>query len=55
MINFIKKIWKIVVIAIMWLLIAYASVLFLGKGNPIEEGSKKVIQMEAGINPDLTI
>lgn len=44
----------IIVITIVCLIIAYASVAFLGKDNIVEQEIEKVIQIETGISLDLT-
>lgn len=54
MMDFLKKNWELVAILIISIAVAYVSVLFLGKDNPIEEEIEKVIEVETGVKVDLT-
>lgn len=52
--DFLAKNWKIIVILMVGILVAYGSVAFLGKNNPIELEIEKVIEVETGVKIDLT-
>lgn len=54
MMDFIKANWKVIVIVTACVLAGYASVLYLGKDNVIEQEAEKVIELETGIKVDLT-
>lgn len=52
--DFLKKNWELVTILMISISVAYASVVFLGRDNPIEEEAEKVIEAETGLKIDLT-
>jgi len=52
--DFLSKNWKVIVILVVGVVIAYGSVLYLGKNNPIELEVEKVIEVETGVKLDLT-
>ncbi len=52
--DFLSKNWKVITIIVVGVIVAYASVVFLGKDNQIEQDVEKVIETETGIKIDLT-
>ena len=46
--------WKMIVILIVGVIIAYSSVYFMGKNNAIELEIEKVIEVETGVMINLT-
>lgn len=54
MVLFFKKYKWVILIVAACVAVGYASVLFMGKNNPIELEVEKVIEIETGIHVDLT-
>lgn len=54
MTDFLKANWKVILIITVGIIVAYGSVAFMGKNNPIEIAIEKVIEAETGIKVDLT-
>lgn len=52
--EFLEKNWPIILIIITTVVVAYGSVVILGKNNPIEIEAEKVIEAETGLKVDLT-
>ena len=52
--DFLAKNWKVILIVTVGVIVAYGSVVFMGKNNPIELDIEKVIEAETGIKVDLT-
>lgn len=52
--EFLSKNWKLIVILTVGVLVAYGSVIYMGKDNPIEQEVELLIQEETGVKIDLT-
>lgn len=52
--DFLNSKFFVVMIIFILVIIAYSSVFFLGKNNPIELEIEKVIETETGLKIDLT-
>ena len=46
--------WKMITVIVVGIIVAYASVAFLGKDNIVEQEVEKVIEVETGVKLDLT-
>ena len=53
-IGALKKYKWVIIIVAACVVVGYASVLFLGKNNPVELEIEKVIEVETGVHVDLT-
>lgn len=52
--EFISKNWVLIIILMTSILVAYISMIFLGKDNIIEQEAEKIIEIESGLKIDLT-
>lgn len=52
--GFFLKSWLVIIIVFSCIITGYASVIFLGKDNLVEEEIEKVIEAETGVKFELT-